>query len=210
MDGNFAINIIWKQKGIVKIDDENLLKKDFESYYFTPEKSCADKLVFSKKNVFQELRTSFIVFVSIIGFLILMIYLAGTFIGGWWGSTIGTVLGIKVVIGIIATISLPFSTYKTIIFEKDLKGQNEISKENVFGQKSISVNLLSPVPVNKVVLDTKGKKSYISFWEKDDQIHNTAPIFVIESDYKEQIQKTENLLTSFINKEHHNIEFVKI
>lgn len=210
MDGNFAINIIWKQKGIVKIDDENLLKKDFESYYFTPEKSCAEKLVFSKKNVFQELRTSFIVFVSIIGFLILMIYLAGAFIGGWWGSTIGTVLGIKVVIGIIATILIPFSTYKTIIFEKDLKDQNKISKENVFGQKSIALSLFSPVPINKVVFNTKGKKSYISFWEMNDEIHSTAPIFVIESNHKEQIQKTENLLSTFINKEHHNVEFVKI
>ena len=49
MDNNFVLNVIWKEVKIVKIDDESLSKEGSEKFYYNPEKSEEQKLVFTKK-----------------------------------------------------------------------------------------------------------------------------------------------------------------
>ena len=207
MDNNFVLNVIWKEVKIVKIDDESLSKEGSEKFYYNPEKSEEQKLVFTKKNVKEEIKKKLMFFVYAIGltlFTVILGYIADSLgINGKFASGIAVVIilsiGFMILGAIYIAITSPFNTYKNIIFEIDEFGQERIRKQNAFGSISTILNLKNIIEIKQI---NDKKYCYFLIAEQNGaRISEKAIIFFIESENKELIIETKKMLNDFIEKE---------
>lgn len=200
MDNNFVLNVIWKNDKIVKIDDENLLKKEFEKFYFNNEKSNPKKLVFTKRNVGKEIQQNYI-------YAVILIIVVGIVMNLWeaYGPTgdfavkIAGVIIIGAGLSFIGLIASPFVTYKNIYFEIDEFGQERIRKQNVFGSISTILNLKNIKEI-KLIKD-KVNTYFLIAEQSEGRISENSIILIIESENKNQIIETEKMLEDFIEEE---------
>jgi hypothetical protein len=200
MDNNFALNVIWKEEKIVKIDDENLSKKEFEKFYFNTENNIPKKLVFTKRNVGKEIQQNYIyAFVLIILVVIVMNLWEAYGPTGDFATKIAGVILIGAGLSFLGLIISPFVTYKNIYFEIDEFGQERIRKQNVFGSISTIVNL-KKIKEIKLIKD-KVNAYFLIAEQSEEKISENSIILIIASENKNQIVETEKMLVDFIEKE---------
>ncbi|MCB6089499.1 hypothetical protein [Flavobacterium psychrophilum] len=200
MDNNFVLNVIWKEEKIVKIDDENLSKKESEKFYYNTEKSTAEKLIFSKKNVGKEIKQNYFYAVIILVLAIVLMSLWEKF--GPTGDFAIKIAGIIIIGGFLSFLGLiisPLITYKNIYFEIDEFGQERIRKQNVIGSISTILNLKNIKEIK--LINDKLNSYFLISEESDEKISEKSIIFIIERVNKKQIIETEKMLLDFIEKE---------
>lgn len=200
MDNNFVLNVIWKEEKIVKIDDENLSKKEFEKFYFNTENSNPKKLVFTKRNVGKEIQQNYIyAFVLIIVVVIIMNLWEAYGPTGNFATKIAGVILIGAGLSFIGLIVSPFVTYKNIYFDIDEFGQERIRKQNVFGSVSTILNLKNIKEI-KLIKD-KVNTYFLIAEQSEGKISEKSIILIIETENKNQIIETEKMLGDFIEEE---------
>jgi hypothetical protein len=207
MDNNFVLNVIWKEEKIVKIDDENLSLEKLEKFYYNPEKSKEQKLVFTKKNLKKEIKKKLMYLIYAIGlalFAVVLGYIAESLgINGKFATGISVVIILSIGFMILGAISIaitsPFNSYKNIIFEIDEFGQERIRKQNAFGSISTILNLENIIEIKQI---NDKKYSYFLVAEQNGaSISEKAIIFSIESENRELLIETKKMLNNFIQKE---------
>ncbi|MFK7000748.1 hypothetical protein [Flavobacterium oreochromis] len=209
MEKQLKLNVIWNREKLI-VNDKHLSEVERETYIYDEIKSSANEIFFTNPNTMENVKKSYKYSITLFLIKILLLWLISNG-GGFIVEKIGIVLLISLGITFIWILSIPFISFKTLVFNINEKSKkSKIFKINVLNSSSEILNLDFPM-INRVVFKKFEKNTYVTFREKkSDIVSETAPIICIENTDLEQLQEIERLLERFLQNVNRTIEIVHL